>query len=946
VIGTEISHYRILAQLGRGGMGDVYLAEDLVLGRKAALKFLPGAAADDSGRTQLVREAQAAAGLDHPFICKIYEVGESAGRPFIAMEYVEGTTLRERLAGTRLPVALAIRLASELAEALDLAHQRGIVHRDFKPPNVMLPPDGHVKVMDFGLAKQIVAGTDDSAAVATMVATQSGALAGTLAYMSPEQLHGLPLDARSDIFAFGLVLHEMVTGAHPFRRASPISTTDAILNDSEPTIEAFVPDAPPPLGRIISRCLAKNRDERYQSIRDVRFELQALAGDSASTLRRPPARAIRRRAGLTAAAAVLVAAAAALWWFAGGAPPRALAFKERDWIVVADFENLTGDAVFDRSLRTASEVGLAQSPFVNVFPSSRVQDTLKRMQKPGADRLDESLAAEVAVREGARAVLSGSIAQVGDVYSLTMRVVDPHSRVAVLSEAAQVKGKDQLLPALDGLATRVRRRLGESLASVTSQSVPLPKATTASLDALKMYADGFRSRNADTGDELLRQAIALDQDFAMAHAELGRRLYLRSEPSARVEGERHFVKALGLLDRLSARERLWIRASAEDSRGNRRQAVDAFRSYLAQYPDDARAWFRLGWTQMAGLGEPEAAIESFKRSLALNPSDPSTRVNLATCYMGLRRYREGVDEYERAFAVDPELLTGEFVNSEYGFTLVQLGQIDKASETFAKMVAAGNKARGLRSLALLDMYRGRYAAALPRLREAILISQTNGARVSEYRDRLFLVRALDAGGLSDAAGAELAVIDRLIAQTALGPEWISMAAKIEARRGRLPQVRKLLETMSKTGADMTAGSSTNRDAARDTMYFDLVRGEIALAERRPADAVARFEAARIVDPRLPSTIESLAAALAAAGRLDEAVARYEELIAWRPLGNEGQEDWLRAHVRAGELYERLGRAGDARRTYEQLLTIWKDGDSQIAARTEAEAGLAKLGAAR
>ena len=222
MIGTEISHYRILALIGHGGMGEVYLAQDLTLGRKVALKFLPGETVDDSGRKQLVREAQSAAGLDHPFICKIYEVGDSGGRPFIAMEYVEGMTLRERLAGTRLPVALAVRLASELAEALDLAHQRGIVHRDLKPPNVMLPPDGHVRVMDFGLAKQMTAGGDDSASVPTMIATQSGALAGTLAYMSPEQLHGLPLDARSDIFAFGLVLHEMVTGAHPFRRASSI----------------------------------------------------------------------------------------------------------------------------------------------------------------------------------------------------------------------------------------------------------------------------------------------------------------------------------------------------------------------------------------------------------------------------------------------------------------------------------------------------------------------------------------------------------------------------------------------------------------------------------------------------------------------------------------------------------------------------------------------------
>jgi eukaryotic-like serine/threonine-protein kinase len=941
VVGSEISHYRIDALIGRGGMGEVYLARDLTLGRKVALKFLPGEPDDASGRDRLVREAQSAARLDHPFICKIYEVAESGGRAFIAMEYVEGTTLRDRLLAARLPVALAIRMGCEIAEALDLAHRRGVVHRDLKPANVMVPPDGHVKVMDFGLALQVPTG--DVGSVATMMAAGSDGLTGTLAYMSPEQLLGLPIDARSDIFAFGLLLHEMATGAHPFRRASIVSMTDAILHEAEPPVE--VPGAPA-LGHIISRCLAKNREDRYQSIRDVGFELRALIEDSASTKRLLPPRSPRRPLRMAAvAAAVFVAAAAFALWRLIPLPlsQQALAFKERDWILVADFENLTGDTVFDRSLRTATEVGISQSKFVNVLPESRVQDVLRRMQKAGVQRLDESLAIEVAVREGVRSVLAGTITQVGGMYSLTARVMDPRSGVAVWTAAVQVKGKDQVLGGLDALASRVRRGLGESLRAITTQAVPLPKGTTASLDALKMYADSLHGgRNPQDREDLLVQALALDPDFALAHAELGYRYYLGSEASTRAAGEEQFQKALALLDRLTVRERMWIRASAEDSRGNRRAAADAYRSYLAEYPDDSRAWFRMGWTEMAGLGEIGPAIDAFKHSLALNPADASAYINLATCLAGTGRYREAVEQYDKGFALDPALMTADFVNNEYGFTLVRLGEIDKAAGVFNGMIATDRRARGLRSMAVLEMYRGRYDAALPRLREAILLNRTSGSTVSEYRDRLFLVRALDARGLRDAAGAELDAADRLAAKTALSPEWLSLLAKIRARGGQSANARRLLDRMSKTAADVTTGSSANRATEREALYFDLVQGEIALAERLPVEAVSHFEAALAVDPRSMTAIESLAAALAAAGRPEDAAGRYEELLAAQPLGIEAQEDWLGAHVRVGELYEKLGRPADARQRYQRLLAIWTDADTDLPLKKEAARRLARL----
>ena len=370
MVGTQVSRYQVLSRIGEGGMGEVYLAEDPSLGRKVALKFLsPRQATDESARRRLLHEAYAAARLDHPFVCKVYEVGDAGDRPFIAMEYVEGETLRDRLLGGPIPIREAIRLASEVTEALDAAHKRGIVHRDLKPSNVMVAADGHVKVMDFGVAKHISGGS-----VSTMI-TLTGEIVGTMSYMSPEQINGAPVDARSDIFAFGLLLYEMVTGAHPFQRSSPITTANAILSDTEPPLEEKRPDAPPLLAHVVSRCLEKEPDRRYQSLRDVQIELSTLAeGTGSSSARRPPAEAeaelemadrgggARRRPG---------AAARPACGSGGPFSEPALAFNERDWVLISDFENLTGDKMFDGPLRLALEVGIAQSRYVNVLPPQR-----------------------------------------------------------------------------------------------------------------------------------------------------------------------------------------------------------------------------------------------------------------------------------------------------------------------------------------------------------------------------------------------------------------------------------------------------------------------------------------------------------------------------------------------------------------------------------------------
>ena len=349
-----------------------------------------------------------------------------------------------------------------------------------------------------------------------------------------------------------------------------------------------------------------------------------------------------------------------------------MAFEERDWILIADFENFTGDEVFDRSLRTAVTVGIQQSQYVNVLPQTRIEKALQRMRKENTAKLDEALACEIAVREGIKAVLVFSIGEIGGVYSLTARLVESSKQTTVFSETDTADGKNQVLPVLDLLIKNVRKSLGESIQSISKQSMSLPKATTASLEALKTFTEGksLYSNDRDMAIELIKKALEIDPEFALAHAELGDYFYMIN---LRSKGEEHFIKALRLMDRLTTRERLWIKALTEEWRGDSNRAIECYKIYLAQYPDDAHGWFNLGWLYMARLNKNEKAIETFRRVLDINPSDASSYINIATCYKEMRQYEKAIEYYEKGFLLSPESITGEYINSEYGFTLVILG---------------------------------------------------------------------------------------------------------------------------------------------------------------------------------------------------------------------------------------------------------------------------------
>ena len=917
-------------------MGEVYLAEDTTLRRKIALKFLSSdLQIDASGADLLLREARAAASLNHPYICQVHEVGEFKGRTFIAMEYVEGRTLREKMGAGPLPLDQALQIASEIAEALDAAHRNGTIHRDLKPANVMVSTSGHVKVMDFGLARRISTGNPDQAETATLL-TKPGTITGTLAFMSPEQLRNEALDARSDLFTLGVILYGMLTGAHPFEQASPMETASSILKDTPPPVSRYCRDAPPRLDGI----LAKERDQRYSTARQLLDDLAALRLDTQAGVHLPGrSRPMSRRA---AAAVLALLAGGGLWWgyrTLVHPPQTVLAFRARDWILIADLENQTGEDLFNESLDTALTVGIEQSKYVNVFPRSRMPEALRRMGRDGKQKIDQKTGIEIALREGLKGLLVCSIARVGDMYSLTARLVDPGTQVTALTEVSRATNRNDVLRALDNLAKRVRQRLGESLSGLAGPDLPLPKATTASLEALKLFAMS-RSRNAGpNGSALLEQAVQLDPDFALAHADLGVDYYISDD---RPKGEQHFQQALKLLDRLTLREQLWIRALVEDWRGDRDGAISRYEAFVAQYPDFFDGWFRLGWTRMI-TGRSEAAIEAFRKALEIDPKSWAAYTNLATSYSFLGKNNDSKANYQKAFALNPDAIYGIFVNHEYGFVLVEMGDQARAEETFRLMLSRDDarKAKGHRSLALWSMYRGRYADAIPHLKEAILLDQALQLASSELRDRLYLASVYRTKGMTAAFETELAAAAGVFSKQVQSPDWALHLGRTYARAGKVKNAAQVLRSAEKSITDTVAASPVNRDMRRDRAFVEVLKGEVELAGSRSAHAAETLEVAYRSFPD-PLTLEPLAHAHWALGNRDEAIRRYQELVSRPHLGSEAQEVWILAHYQLGRLFQRAGEKDKARQYYEQFLATWKDGDTDLPAIVDARAQLVRL----